>query len=153
MKKYLLVAVALLGTISIANAQDGFNYLMIKGGIGNKSSKNFSLALDFAGKYHSSFEISANYFSKDSEDYKNYFLGVNYKPLLVRNKNSMLKMRIGIYGGSDDKDFIFAPNLGLEFGQSLSPKVDLILSNDNNYFFEAKDNWRTNIQLGFRISI
>lgn len=135
-------------------AQDGYKAIFVRGGIGYKSSTNLAIGVDFSSSYYSSYELSANYFKRnDDSNYENFLLGVNYKPLIFREKNTLMKFRFGVYGGSDGSDFIFAPNFGLEFAQSLSPKTELIFTNDNNYFFEAKNNnnWRTNLQVGFRL--
>lgn len=136
------------------NAQDGYKHFFFKGGAVIPDGLNFSVGFDFAGEYYNTVEISANYFKKnDSIPYENYLLGINYKPLLFRERNSLVKLKIGVYAGSGTDDFTIAPNIGFEFLQSLSNNIDLVISNDNGYYFYSSQKWITTANIGFRIAL
>lgn len=153
MKKLFLVAIFTIAGYTM-NAQNGYTHFFFKGGAVISNGVNVGLGFDFAGNYYNSVEISANYFKRnDVVDYENYLLGVNYKPLLFREKNSLVKLRIGVYAGSGTEDFTVAPNVGFEFIQSLSNDVDFFISNDNGYYFETEQKWVVTANLGLRIAL
>lgn len=140
--------------VSVAHAQDGYTHFFIRGGAVYKNAGVASLGLDFAAKYHSSYELGLMYY-RNTDKYENYLLGLNYKPVIVRDKNTTLKFRVGGYAGTDLNKFVAAPNVGLEFSQSLSGNVDLIISNNNGYYFWAHKptRWRMTGEIGFRFSL
>lgn len=158
-------------------AQEGFTYLQLKGGYVRKDAMTISLGFDFSTKYYSAYELTATYlksFDKKvsfetifneadssytkrelNHAYDNLLLGVQYKPLLFRQKNTTVKFRIGGYIGTDFDNFIASPNLGFEFIQSLTRTVDLTISNNNGYFFRASKptRWRNTAELGIRVAL
>ncbi|WP_155960813.1 hypothetical protein [Flavobacterium daejeonense] len=153
MNRFFLVAIFIISGYTM-NAQDGYKHFFFKGGAVISNGINVGLGFDFAGQYYNSVEISANYFKRnDLIDYENYLFGVNYKPLLFRERNTLGKLRVGVYAGSGTENFAIAPNIGFEFIQSLSNNVDLFLSNDNGYYFETSQKWVTTANIGLRIAL
>lgn len=156
MKNFYLVAIFIVTGFTM-NAQDGYKHFFFKGGPVIPNGLSVSVGFDFARDYYNAVEISANYFKnfkkKDSITYENYLLGINYKPLLFREKNSLVKLKIGVYGGSGTDNFTIAPNIGFEFLQSLSNNLDLVISNDNGYYFSSSQEWIITANIGFRIAL
>lgn len=152
--RQIIATLILVATVSVASAQDGFTHFFIKGGANYKKAGIATMGLDFASKYHSSYELGLMYYRNTSK-YENYLIGFNYKPVVVRNKNSTFKFRFGGYLGTDMKTFVASPNLGLEFLQSISGKTDLVISNNNGYYFFADKStrWRMSAEIGFRFAL
>lgn len=176
MKKIIFSAFFALSVCS-SYGQDGFTYLQFKGGFVRKEAMTISLGFDFSKKYYSAYEVTATYlksFDKKvsyetifnetdstytkrelNHAYENLLLGIQYKPLVFRQKNTAIKFRLGGYIGTDFDNFIASPNLGFEFIQSLTRRVDLTISNNNGYFFWASKptRWRNTAELGIRVAL
>jgi len=152
--KQFMALVILAATALPAAAQDGFVHFFARGGAGYEKAASATAGLDFAAKYHSSYEVAAMYFRK-TDRYENYLVGVNYKPVVVRDKNATLKFRIGGYMGTDLDRFTAAPNIGMEFLHSVSGKVDIMATNNNGIYFFAKKGarWRVSAEIGLRIAL
>ena len=177
MKKLIYLAICLFLLIGHVKAQDGYTHFTFRGGYLYRDAGTISLGFDFAKKYYSSYELTATFIKSNSNktssetiynevdstystkvlkhSYENLLLGIQYKPLLLRVKNSAVKFRVGAFIGTDWSNFIAAPNLGVEFVQSLSPGVDLTLTNNNGYFFWATKpvRWRNTAEFGIRIAL
>ncbi len=149
-KSVLALTVLLIGVFSISQAQEGFKYLILKAGPVYQDAWNATMGIDFVARYHNSFELSLNYY-RHKTDYENYLLGLFYKPALSRSKNATLKLRLGSNIGTDNSDFILSALGGLEFLQSLSPGVDLLVSGTGGYY-NRRNRWRTAGEIGLRFS-
>ncbi|MGO3307107.1 MAG: hypothetical protein ACTILG_10640 [Sphingobacterium sp.] len=66
-----------------------------------------------------------------------------------------MRFRFGGYLGTDLNTFVAAPNLGVEWIQSISGKMDLVLANNNGYFFWAQKShrWRIAAEIGIRFPL
>jgi len=150
----ILTIIFFLSIAAIGKAQDGVNHFFFRGGPVYKNAGQASIGLDFSSKYHNAYELAFTYY-KGSGNYQNYLIGLNYKPVIVRNKNANFRFRFGGYAGTDKNRFIAAPNIGLECIFSLSGKVDLMMVNNNGYFFWAnKDQrWRIGAEIGLRFPL
>lgn len=138
------------------NGQNGYKHFLFKGGsvLNRGGGVNMSLGIDFAGEYYTSIEISVSYFKKNDEKrFENYLFGINYKPLLFREKNSIVKLRMGVYTGSVTDDFTLAPNIGIEYLYSISNNVDFFINNDNSYYFFSTQRWISIANIGFRVAL
>jgi len=177
MRKTATMALLFL-TMGVSRGQDGYVHFTFRGGYLHENAATFSLGLDFAKKYYSAWELTGTYirsFSKETTSetifspsdstysqrtlkhaYKNLLMGVQYKPLVVRDKNTVFRFRFGGYVGSDFDHFIAAPNIGSELLQSLSPSVDLFFSTSNGYYLWATPKavrWRHTAEAGLRIAL
>jgi len=152
--KQLMAVIILAATALPAAAQDGFVHFFARGGAGYEKAASATAGLDFAAKHHSSYEVAAMYFRK-TNGYENGLVGVNYKPVVIRDKNTTLKFRIGGYMGTDMDRFTAAPNIGMEFLHSVSGKVDIVATNNNGCYFFAKKGarWRMSVEIGFRMAL
>ncbi|MCL4638336.1 MAG: hypothetical protein M5Z89_05035 [Olivibacter sp.] len=153
MRRYALL-VCFLAIAAIVKAQDGYTHLFIRGGAVYKHAAQASIGFDFASQYHRAYELAFTYY-RGKGKYENYLAGINYKPVIIRNKNTLLRFRFGGFAGTDLKKFIASPNAGIEWSQSLSGNVDLIISNNNGYFFWAQKNqrWRITAEIGLKFPL
>lgn len=147
----LTILIVLFTISSIVKGQDGFTHIFARGGVVYKNAGQVSAGFDFASKFHNAYELSFSYYRATSA-YENYLFGLNYKPVILRKKNTNLRFRFGGYIGTDLGGFVAAPNAGLEWIQSLSGQVDLFIANNNGYFFWAHNNqrWRATAEIGVR---
>lgn len=150
----LIILISLLTITQIVKGQDGITYIFLRSGAVYENAGQVSVGIDFPSKFHNAYELSLAYYGK-KRNYANYLLGINYKPVLLRNKNTNLRFRFGGYAGTDLERFIAAPNAGLELIQSVSRKLDIAVTNNNGYFFGAKENqrWRTSMEIGIRFRL
>lgn len=175
--KKLLIIISLILSTSILVAQDGYTHFLFRTGYVYKDAMSLSLGLDFAKKYYSAYEVTATYKKSFSDNityetifneadstytkrqinhaYENLLLGVQYKPLLIRSKNTTMKFRFGAFLGTDFNNFIASPNIGFELLQSISQRVDLSFTNNNGYFFwaERPTRWRVTAEVGIRLAL
>lgn len=158
-------------------AQDGYTHFQLRTGYVRKDAMTVSIGFDFAKKYYSAYEVTASYMKsfsnkfsyetlynesdstysqrKINHAYQNLLLGIQYKPLLLRSKNTAIKFRLGGYIGTDLSNFIASPNLGFEILQSLTRDIDLTFTNNNGYFFwaEKPTRWRNSAEIGIRLAL
>jgi hypothetical protein len=149
-KAILALTVLLMAIFSVSQAQEGFKYLVLKGGPVYQDAWSATMGIDFVTRYHNSFELSLSYY-RHKTDYENYLLGMFYKPALSRSKNATLKLRLGTHIGTDNSNFILSALGGLEFLQSLSPGVDLLFSGTGGYYTQ-RNRWRIAGEIGLRFS-
>jgi hypothetical protein len=139
------------GAFTAARAQEGFRYVILKGGPVYQNAWTGTAGIDFVTRYHNSFELSFNYY-RHKTGYGNYLLGLFYKPVLSRSKNAALKFRVGSHVGTDNSDFILSALGGLEFLQFLSGGLDLVFSGTGGYYFNGHNSWRIAGEIGLRFS-
>lgn len=152
MKKIIIIITLLISVIKV-NAQDGYKHFIFRGGLTYKEGFNYTVGIDFADKYYSSYEISINYFKRTKPVlYQNYMFGVFYKPLIFREKNTLMKFRFGALLGSDSVNFLVAPSLGFEYLKSLSNNVDFVITNNNGFYFFSNEKWMCSATAGFRVA-
>ncbi|HLT86484.1 MAG TPA: hypothetical protein VKZ57_02775 [Sphingobacterium sp.] len=139
---------------AIGKAQDGYTHFFARGGLVYKNAGKASIGFDLARKYHNAYELALTYY-RPHTGRENYLLGINYKPVIVRNKNSTFRFRFGGYAGTDMDKFIAAPNMGFEFHQAIAPKLDLIFANNNGFMFwgEKHNAWRIDLEVGLKFSL
>lgn len=176
MKKLIILTLFILSA-NLIFAQAGYTHFQFRTGYVHKDAITVSIGLDFAKKYYSAYEVTATYkksFSDkishetlfNEEDstytkrqinhaYENLLLGIQYKPLIIRSKNTAVKFRFGGYIGTDFNHFIASPNIGFEILQSLSRTLDLTFANNNGYFFwaEKPTRWRNTAEIGIRLAL
>lgn len=177
MRQFVIILLLILINLS-SKGQDGYTHFTLRGGYLHDKAFTFSLGLDFAKKYHSAWELTGTYIKSFSNEisyetifnevdstfsqrtlnhsYKNLLMGVQYKPLITRSKNTLLRFRFGAYIGSDFNRFIASPNVGFELLQSLTPSTDIFFSNSNGYYLWASPKatrWRHTAEIGFRLAL
>lgn len=174
--KFIIIPLWLMLNGLGAKAQSGYTYFNVSGGYLFKPLNGLTgtISLEFASKYHNSFEIFAEgYRSKykqvntyvvdtvtkrtvtdiNNKIRQNYLLGFVYKPLITRSKNTTVRFKMGSGFGSNGKDFIVAPQAGFEISEALSGGVELMLQQNNSYVFWDVQHWRSGAALGIKIPI
>lgn len=145
-----LFSVAAIGGVK---AQKGHKHIALNVGYVYSDAYQASLTFDFSKKYYNAHSLSLKYYRQDV--YDNFLAGYNYKPVLLRDKNTTVRWIFGVYGGTDLKDFVVSPNAGFEILQSISPRLDVVFSNDNGYYFFAdkSSRWRMSANIGIRFPL
>lgn len=139
----------------LCHAQNGTKYLSLNGGIGLGEIYMGSISLDFNSWYHHQHEIFGEWVESSRNQYKTILGGFATKPVLLRGNNSTLRLRIGAGIGSDSRKFLAAPQVGLEFSQTLANRMDLLVRNKNEAVLWAPkaERWRTMLAMGIRIPL
>jgi len=151
MKKFvIIIGIGLLAMT--LQAQQGYHYGVLKGGTGNGHSLTGTLGLDVVTRYHNSLELSFNFLAADNLK-DEYLLGIQYKPVLSRARNTALKWRMGVLGGTNLSQFVGGLQTGWELQHSLVGGFDLLLVNHYGYCFGSELNWRIGMELGFRFTL
>jgi len=173
MKKiYLIMLVVLLPLRSFAG--DGDNYLNIGGGWQTNifdwetapHIANVTLGLELEGKYHNAWELNLDLAtayvvcptdhvvdSKSFFDYKSFGIGVAYKPVLSRAKNSLVRWRIGANIGANDNGFQTAITGGIEYSYSFKNRMQLFILQKNDIVFWSRDNFRNGVIIGLKLPL
>lgn len=135
-----------------AQAQEGFQYGLIKAGVQHPNAWSVTVGCDFVTRYHNSLELALSFENPNIEN-NEIFLSLNYKPLLIRAKNSSLKLRLGGQGGSDSHSFIGGPQGGWEWQYSAGGRLDFLVVNQYSYCWGSERRWRIGAELGFRFTL
>ena len=153
MKKLIIIFLFSIAAIGGAKAQKGHKHIGFQVGYVYSGGYQASLAFDFSKKHYNAHSLALKYYRPYA--YDNFLMGYNYKPVVVRDKNTTVRWIFGAYGGTDLKNFIISPNAGFEILQSLSPRLDLVFSNDNGYYFFADklSRWRMSANIGVRFPL
>ena len=146
MKNLLFIAFVLI--IGKSYAQSENTSFSARIGLSNNEAYNFNLNFDFETSYRNSFELFADYYSRPSLSYKDAQVGLVYKPIFFRQRNTALHFRVGGSVGTDFDKFIAAPQLGVEFNQAIAGGAAIVIANSNRYLFFADKNlrWRSIIE-------
>ena len=151
----IVIVLLLVATSLFAKAQDGLTYLGLRTGWVAEKGFTATLNLDFSLKYFSSFEVFTEYYKNYNTKYNTVMGGAVYKPALIRNRNSLVKMRLGVGTGVGREEFLIAPQIGWEFSQSILNNIDFVFVNRNQYvFFDRKpDQLRIGFDIGLRLPL
>jgi hypothetical protein len=155
MKKVLLFAFIFMAAINI-KAQNGTRFLSLRGGWVAKNAFTGTVSLDISTKYFNQKEIFAEYYQNyNNQDLKTIMGGFVLKPVMYRSGNTALRFRLGAGIGSTTRKFVAAPQLGLEYSQSIGKGFDLLVVNRNQVVFggDKVDKWRIGLEAGIRIPI
>lgn len=148
--KKIIVLFFLVTTFAVASAQQGYNYFYA--GYSNAVNYNESsvtLGLDFPNKYNNSWDVGLTGYLK--KDYESLFASVRYKPVIYKGIDTTFKNRLGVVGGTDFSNAIFAPEVGFELSHSIAFGVDIYLISDFGYYINSPvDRWRVNIGTGLK---
>jgi hypothetical protein len=155
MKKALLFAFIFMAAINV-KAQNGTRFLSLRGGWVAKNAFTGTVSLDISTKYFNQKEIFAEYYQNyDNHDLKTIMGGFVLKPVMYRSGNTALRFRLGAGIGSTTRKFVAAPQLGLEYSQSIGKGFDLLVVNRNQVVFGGNNvgKWCIGLEAGIRIPI
>ncbi len=167
MKKILVTALALY-SITLAYAGDGDKFVNVQAGLMYRNTANVLVAMEFEKKHHTSWEIYLDMttswykceidntiFCKESFwDYKTIGLGVAYKPAFYRWKNANLRARFGGDIGIDEGYSFYASiDIGIEASYSFKNRLQVFLTQKNDFAFGTRDNVKNGLLFGIKIPI
>ncbi|MEN0053582.1 MAG: hypothetical protein AAGC65_07925 [Mucilaginibacter sp.] len=155
MKKVLLFAFIFMVAMNV-KAQNGTKFFSLRGGWVAKHAYTGTLSFDISTRYFNQDEIYGEYYQNYKDhDIKTIMAGFVLKPVLFRSGNTALRFRLGGGLGSTTRRFVAAPQLGLEYAQSIGKGCDLLILNRNQVLFwgDHKDTWRIGLEAGIRIPI
>jgi hypothetical protein len=155
MKKALLFAFIFMAAINV-KAQNGTRFLSLRSGWVAKNAFTGTVSLDISTKYFNQKEIFAEYYQNyNNHDLKTIMGGFVLKPVMFRSGNTALRFRLGAGIGSTTRKFVAAPQLGVEYSQSIGKGFDLLVVNRNQVVFggDKADKWRIGLEAGIRIPL
>ena len=133
-------------------AQDGFTYFDLAGGYMTQKHYIGEVSFDFGLRYHRAFEILGDFSYKKGGN-NSYKLGFAYKPLLTRNKNTSLNLRLTSSVGTNEHNFVWAFSAGTELCFWFPNRMAFFVRQKNELVLWDKDHWRFGGLLGFKIPI
>lgn len=155
MKKVLFFAFMFMAAINV-RAQNGTKFFSLQGGWVAKNAYTGTISFDISTRYFNQNEIFGEYYQNyKNHDIKTIMGGFVLKPVLFRSGNTAVRFRLGAGLGSTTQKFVAAPQLGLEYAQSIGKGFDLLLTNRNQVLFwgDHRDKWRIGLQAGIRIPL
>ena len=155
MKKLLFFAFMFMAAINV-RAQNGTKFFSLQGGWVAKNAYTGTISFDISTRYFNQNEIFGEYYQNyKNHDIKTIMGGFVLKPVLFRSGNTAVRFRLGAGLGSTTQKFVAAPQLGLEYAQSIGKGFDLLLTNRNQVLFwgDHRDKWRIGLEAGIRIPL
>ncbi|PTX13160.1 hypothetical protein C8N40_11382 [Pontibacter mucosus] len=151
MRKTLLLSLLLLVVLP-CRAQEGYTHLNLAGGWMYEDALTANLALEFNQRHHNSYEIFGDAYKSNVDANKNWLVGA-YKPMLIRSRNTLLKLRLGTGIGSNTAHFIGALQAGLELVYVLPGNLVLMLQQKNEGVLRVNHNFRAGLLAGIKIPL
>lgn len=163
----LLVIVLSFFAVNCCHAQGrGSNQNYLQVGIGALYERGFDLTLSYEHetKYHNAWEYFVSGYIKYDDDplaghitkesfwnnYRSWFLGVAYKPCVVRGRNHHGNFRIGVLCGSDTDHVIGGGTVGYQHSYALKGGWHLFWQVKSELVLRGEDLFRTGAVIGFK---
>jgi hypothetical protein len=168
MKKIFVLLATLFSLSFNSHAGDGDRFFHLSGGLMYRNTANTVIGMEIEGRYHHAWEIYADlttayekcpidntYFCKEYFwNYKTAGLGVAYKPAFKRWKNANLRARFGADLGIDEGySFYTSLDIGLEFSYSFRNRIQLVITQKNDFAFWTRDNFKNGFLIGLKIPV
>ena len=165
MKNFLIIAMLIVAGVTPVKAGDGDKHVGFQAGVMYPGVFNGVLSVDFETRYHNAFEFYIDAFTewKDCPDCgkvckesfwkSNYALGVGlaYKPMVHRSRNSMGRFRIGADIGTCSREFALGIEAGYEYVWTFKNNVQFILQQKNELTFWGRPTWKFGGMVGLRL--
>ncbi len=152
---------------SECKAQMNNNHLLLSAGALYERGFDATIAYEHSSKYHNAWEYFANYYIKYDDDpeaghitkksfwhnYNTWHVGIAYKPCVSRGRNHHGNVRIGASAGSDLDEFRGGIHVGYEHSYALRGGWELFFRVKEDVIIEAKDLFRTGVELGVKLPL
>lgn len=153
MKRILIVLALVAGIPYTSNAQQGYKKLDIAAGYLLTDQLVAELSYEVGGRYHSAMEVIADYSYNRRSERNNWKVGLGYKPLITRNKNTSLNLRLTTSAGTNEQKFIASVSAGMELNFSFNSGIIFMIRQKNELVFFDQDNWRSGLLAGFKLPL
>lgn len=167
MKKYLVIALAAMGMVASAHAEDRTTRVNFSTGLLYERGWDATLSVERETRYHNAWEYFANAYLKWEDcpscghvcpesfckSYYTWNLGVAYKPSVYRTRNHTGRMRFGVSLGSDTDEVIGGLHVGYENDYMLRNGAVLFWRVKSDMMINGKDLFRTGAEVGFKIPL
>lgn len=168
MKRILLICFTLFSLTFNSFAGDGDKFFNLSGGLMYRSTVDALVSMEFEGKYHNAWEMYLDlstaykkceidntiFCNKTFWDYKTVSIGGAYKPAFYRYKNANLRARFGADIGIDEGySFCASVDVGIEFSYSFKNRMQLVITQKNDFAFWTRDNFKNGLLIGLKIPI
>ena len=165
MKKILMFGAILFGLLSPVFASDGDKFIQVGTGILYERGWDLTVGVEQETRYHNAWESFGNMYLKWEEcpscghvcpesfwkSYNAWMLGFAYKPALVRKRNSVGRVRLGMSAGSDRHEFLGGVHVGYEQNYTLRNGMVLYWQVKSDLIINGKDLFRTGLVLGVKL--
>lgn len=165
MKKILILCMVLLGVSVNSIASDGDSFFQIGTGLLYERGWDVTVGVEHETQYHNAWEYFGNMYLKWEEcascghvcpesfwkSYNTWSLGFAYKPALVRKRNSVGRVRLGLSAGSDRNELIGGVHVGYEQNYKMRSGIVLYWQVKSDLMINGKDLFRTGVVLGVKL--
>lgn len=165
MKKILVLCILLLGVSVNSSASDGDKFFQIGTGLLYERGWDVTVGLEHETQYHNAWEYFGNMYLKWEEcascahvcpesfwkSYNTWSLGFAYKPALVRKRNSVGRVRLGLSAGSDRQELIGGVHVGYEQNYKMRSGLVLYWQVKSDLMINGRDLFRTGVVLGVKL--
>lgn len=165
MKKILVLCILLLGVSVNSSASDGDKFFQIGTGLLYERGWDVTVGLEHETRYHNAWEYFGNMYLKWEEcascnhvcpesfwkSYNTWSLGFAYKPALIRKRNSVGRVRLGLSAGSDRQELIGGVHVGYEQNYKMRSGLVLYWQVKSDLMINGRDLFRTGVVLGVKL--
>lgn len=170
MKRLMLTFLFFIFFLPFVKAQRGYTYIDIAAGAMYKEHFVAELSYEWAGRYYNGNEVFLEYARQptssivnlgpdgslvtfDRPRSENYLVGYAFKPLITRNKNVALNLRLAGSIGTDTDLFLGSLSAGLELNFFTRSGLVVMLREKNQLVFFAGNQWRIGLLAGIKIPL
>lgn len=165
MKKILVLCILLLGVSVNSSASDGDKFFQIGTGLLYERGWDVTVGIEHETQYHNAWEYFGNMYLKWEEcascahvcpesfwkSYNTWSLGFAYKPALIRKRNSVGRVRLGLSAGSDRQELIGGVHVGYEQNYKMRSGLVLYWQVKSDLMINGRDLFRTGVVLGVKL--
>jgi len=163
--KYIIILILSLMTVSTW-AGDGDNRISLSAGYLIPNTLNAQIGFEHELRYGNAYELffeAGDRYRKDPvcgkycDDvfWKGYYWagGITYKKMMVKGKNSNLRLRIGPQFGAYKRDFTYGGEISFEYNILLQNGIQISFIQKNQVNFKHGDTFRNGLHIGFKIPL
>lgn len=167
MKKFVLMILMSIVMMHSAMASERDNRFSVSTGLLYERGWDATFAVELETRYHNVWEYFGNVYLKWEDcpscnhvcpesfwkSYNTWNLGVAYKPMVFRTRNSVGRMRFGASVGSDTEAVIGGLHVGYEQDYVLRSGFILFWRVKADMVINGLDLFRTGAEIGFKVPL